>query len=95
MPFKPHDAQVHDSYHIQGDDNLSDMSDRIKSILDAKYEAADLDEVVQSAGQNCPMTSSGNFANYSEQYEELFDGSLGKWNGTPVELKLKSDARTI
>ncbi len=47
MPFKPQDATPQDSYHIDDDPNLIEMSERIKKILDAKYEKADLDEVVK------------------------------------------------
>jgi len=46
MPFKPHDATPNDAYHVEDDPNLEDMTSRIKRILDAKYEPANLDEVV-------------------------------------------------
>ncbi len=36
-----------DSYYVDEDESLSDASDRIKKILDAKYEPADTDDIMQ------------------------------------------------
>ena len=42
MPFKDRDAKATDAHHLQEDTHLSEASDRLKKILDAKYEQADL-----------------------------------------------------
>ena len=36
MPFKDGDAKATDAYHVQEDTHLSEASDRLKKILDAK-----------------------------------------------------------
>jgi len=51
IPFKEADASIRESYHIDEDGPLTDASDRIRQILDAKYEPADLDEVMREQSQ--------------------------------------------
>jgi len=55
MPFKPHDATPQDAYHVEDDPSLEDMTDRIKRILDAKYEPANLDEVVDEQADDSSL----------------------------------------
>ena len=45
MPFKHIDATPLDAYFIKDPVGVTDASDRIKKILDAKYEPADLTTV--------------------------------------------------
>ena len=42
MPFEDGDAKATDAHHAQEDAHLSEASERLKKILDAKYEQADL-----------------------------------------------------
>ena len=42
MPFKPKDATVKTQYHVAETMAVNDATERIKSILDAKYKAADV-----------------------------------------------------
>ena len=42
MPFKEQDVTVLDSYHIHDPQAIEDRATRVKEILDAKYEPADL-----------------------------------------------------
>ena len=91
MPFKPHDATPMDGYHIAEDPDLEEMSDRIKRILDAKYEPADLDEVIKEQTE-LSDDEKQKLRRLLDEYSDLFDGTLGKWNGSLVELKLKPDA---
>ena len=46
MPFKDVDATVQEAYHIQDDGPLTEASDRIKHILDAKYSPIDIDDAL-------------------------------------------------
>ena len=48
MPFKPVDATVETYYHVEEAMAVQEAADRIKEILDAKYEAADLEKVCSS-----------------------------------------------
>jgi hypothetical protein len=64
---------------------------RVQTILDAKYEKANLKEVVNSL----------EYLNYNDKekllqlltnYETIFDGTLGDWKCRPVSLELKPGA---
>jgi hypothetical protein len=46
IPMKPENATVMTSYHLDDSPAVDEATKRIKGILDAKYEAANLDEVV-------------------------------------------------
>ena len=62
-------------------------------ILDAKYEKADLQSVVDT---NCPHLSlpdQNKLLKLLAKYEDLFDGTLGDRNTEPVSFELKEDAK--
>ena len=61
-------------------------------ILDAKYEKADLDKVVQDCTHLSPLEKQQLLA-LLKRYEFLFDGTLGKWTTDPVDLELKADVK--
>ena len=64
---------------------------RISNILDAKYEAANLKNIVK----NTPILSQEDKAelyNVLKKYEVLFDGQLGRWKGNPHIIHLKDKA---
>jgi hypothetical protein len=71
--------------------SMNEITKRTMDILDAIYEKADLINVVSKC----------TYLNKKEQnillqllikYEDLFDGTLGTWNGPEVDIKLKKDA---
>ena len=49
MPFKEQDATVLDSYHVNDPQAVEDKTTRIKEILDAKYEPANLSFVCKAS----------------------------------------------
>ena len=62
-------------------------------ILDAKYEKADLQSIVDT---NCPHLSlrhQNKLFDLLTKYEDLFDGTLGDWSTEPVFFDLKEDAK--
>jgi hypothetical protein len=63
----------------------------MKTILDAKYEKANLEEVVAT----CKHLSEHEQASLLEllnKYEDLFDGTLGHWVGEDYNVELKPGA---
>ena len=64
---------------------------RMTGILEAKYKKADLKKIASDATH---LTNGEQKALYNllDKYENLFDGTLGTWNGTPYDIKLKKDA---
>ena len=90
MPFKDQDTTPADAYFIN-EDEMEEASARIRRILDAKYEAADIDDVCAQQEQ-LSQVEKDKLKRLLLQYEELFDGTLGKWKGSPVELQLNEGA---
>jgi hypothetical protein len=60
IPMRSRDATVEDSYYINDTPCLTEAAERIKEILDAKYEPANLDEITA----NCTHLT-------TEQQEQL------------------------
>ncbi len=71
---------------------MVEASDRIRKILDAKYEAADLDKICASQDQ-LNKEEQQLLLRLLNKYKHLFDGTLGKWTGSEVELELIEGAR--
>jgi len=92
MPFKDGDAMPRDAYHISDSPEIEDAVDRVRRILDAKYEAADLQEVVNGL-QDLTTEQREALLTLLAKYESLFDGNLGEWKGQEVKLELKPDAK--
>ncbi len=87
MPFKDQDQSENGMFHVQEPDAVREASDRITQILDAKYVAADLEEVCNNQEQ-LEQQEQQKFLRLLRKHEHLFDGTLGKWTGTKVKLDL-------
>ena len=70
---------------------VKSATDRISQIVAAKYEKADLEQVVQSQNQLTDVEKSA-LLKLLYKYENLFDGTLGKWEGSPYNIELKPNA---
>lgn len=91
IPLKDGDATFEESYHINEPDVVESASDRLKSILDAKYEAADLKEICEQA-EHLSSEEQEELFQLLSRYEEVFDGTLGSWKDTEYNIELKPDA---
>ena len=92
MPFKPKDATVQTQCHIAESMAITEATDRIKDILDAKCEAADLEKVC-SQQNHLTEDKQQRLLTLLDKCKDLFDGTLGKWNHEPIDLELKPDAK--
>jgi len=61
-------------------------------ILDAKYEAADLDEVIRAC-DHLDADEQSQLQALLHKYEHLFNGTLGTWNDEPYNIELKEGAK--
>ena len=61
-----------------------------EKILDAKYEAADLNEVVASYEQ-LSYSEKQRLLELLNKYETLFDGTLGHWTEEEYDIELRQD----
>ena len=91
MPFKDGDATVAEAYHVDEPEVVTNASDRLKKILDAKYEAADLRQICDEQEELTDEEKDQLFL-LLDKYDTLFDGTLGKWTGTEVDLELVEGA---
>ena len=90
IPMRSRDATSEDSYVI-AEDCLKDASQRIKEILDAKYEPANLDEITTNC-KNLDEEQQEDLHKLLTKYKTLFDGTLGHWRGEDYEIELKEGA---
>jgi hypothetical protein len=91
IPMKSRDATIYDSYHIQDTPCLEEAAERIKRILDAKYEPANLDEIAASC-THLTEEQQTDLKTLLEKYKSLFDGTLGNWKGEDYNIELHPDA---
>ena len=82
-----------EAYHIADGDVMDDAVSRIKKILDAKYNKADLSRRYAKAKLNWTSEQKNQLETLLRKYEELFDGQLGRWQGQEVKLELKEGAK--
>ena len=91
IPMKSRDATLENSYYIHDSPCLEEAAERIKRILDAKYEPANLEEIVANHDHLSDEEKEGLYS-LLKKYESLFDGSLGTWKGEDYNIELRSDA---
>ena len=76
-----------DSFHVEEELFVNNETDRIAKILDAKYKPANLKEITD----NLPNLEDGQkeqLHTLLQKYNELFDGTLGLWKGSPYKIEL-------
>ena len=67
---------------------------RMIKILDSDYKKADLEEIAFSAEQ-LHKDEQLMLLNLLKEFEDLFDGTLGKWRTEPVHIELKEGAKPV
>ena len=90
MPFKPADATLL-HYHIEESMAVTGSTDRVREILDAKYVPADMEKVCQGQ-EHLTSDERQQLKSLLQKYEDLFDGTLGKWTEDPIKIELKAGA---
>lgn len=73
-------------------DSVKEQMNRLKRILDANYDKPDLDAEVAQMTHLTPIQRTLLLA-LLKRNESLFDGQLGKWEGDPVDIPLKENAK--
>ena len=90
VPMKDTNATEQQAYHVEEPDAVDQATERIKGILDAKYEAADLDKVAEDAAY-LDVDERKKLHTLLNKYETLFDGTLGNWKDVEYNIDLKPD----
>ena len=73
--------EVYESEHVRTAKN------KLRVILDDKYEKSDLHKVMENRCQNLTMTQRNELIKLLQKFEEFFDGTLGTWKTDPVEFE--------
>ena len=92
MPFKDSDSTMEESYYVPEPEAVDEATERLRGILDAKYEAADLREIADSA-DHLEEDDREQLHSLLNKYASLFDGTLGNWTDTTYDIELKPDAQ--
>jgi len=90
IPMKDVDLDCAESYHVADADAADDAIERIKRILDAKYEPADLLAVSKEA-VHLDSDEQNKLHQLLVKYDTLFDGTLGHWTDIEYGIDLKPD----
>lgn len=91
IPFKDSDSRL-ESFFIQDSPAVDSAVERLKKILDAKYEAADLDKIADTA-LHLSVDEREELRALLHKHEALFDGKLGNWTGEELDIELKPDVK--
>ncbi len=93
-PMKSTDKQTNYNIHATIEDSkaLQEATSRMRQILEAKYEPANLKEVVKSCN-NLQANEKQALYKLLSKYETLFDGTLGHWVGEKYHIELKENAK--
>jgi len=92
MHFKDGDANIKEAYYVADSDPVEDAVHRVKRILDAKYEKADIEKICLEQAE-LDQKQQDQLAVLLRKYKALFDGQLGRWHGQEVKLELKEGAK--
>ena len=68
------------------------LNNRTVKILDAKYEKADLPRVVEENCSHLSTSQKRDLLKLLQEFETLFDSTLGDWDTKPIHLRLKPGA---
>ena len=70
-----------------------EATNRVTKILDAHYEKANIVETIKKNCSHLSDKKQQQIINLLNNYEELFDGTLGDMNTSPVHLEVKEGAK--
>ena len=92
IAMKPVDAQPAELFEIPEGKALKEASNRLDDILAAKYAPANLEKVVETC-KHLDSTEKLELYQLLTEFEDLFDGTLGHWNGPDYSVELKPGAQ--
>jgi hypothetical protein len=91
VPMRSADCTIEDLY-IQDTEKIEDAMSRVKRILDAKYEAANLEQIVAECDY-LTKEQQEHLLKILNKHKQLFDGSLGEWKKETLNIELKEGVK--
>ena len=92
MPFKDGDVTPREAYHIADPVSMEDSVERIKRILDAKHEKANLSKICHKQSE-LDEAQKKQLEALLFKDKALFDGQLGHWHGQEVKINVKEGTK--
>ena len=92
VAMKSRSATRQTSYQVNDSDPVLDATERMKRILDAKYEPASLEEIATMNPELSPAQQA-KLLKLLRKHSTLFDGTVGIWRDEQYKIELKPDAR--
>jgi hypothetical protein len=92
IPFKDMTKDVMESFYIDEPEAVQESMSRVKKILDNDYGEANLHEVARSQ-THLTREEQDKLEELLRKYQDLFDGTLGKWTQPDCHLELKPDSK--
>jgi len=86
-------ALKHDAFQAQEPISTQNATKQVIWILDAKYDKADLPEIVMTSCPCLMPSEQDMLLSLLLDYESLFDGTLGDWYRPPASIELKDGAK--
>ena len=83
---------VRNSLRFHESENVQNATARIKKILDAKYEKADLKQVVKEL-KHISKPERKSLLKLLQKYESMFDGTLGTYTGSNYKIELQEGVK--
>ncbi len=93
MPFKDMaNDNLAETYHIDDPESIKNSIERTKTILDNDYAIADLRKVAEDQTHLTPDEQK-ELEVVLREFEDLFDGTLGRWTQPDYHIELKPDVK--
>ena len=77
------------------DEDLSNMEAYASTILDAKYEKVDIDDLIEEHCSHLGKVQQNQLKEVLIKYDKLFDGVLKEYPGQPMHIDLQPDASPV
>lgn len=93
VPMPSNDSPTMDLININSESQpVIEATNRVKAIIEAKYEKANLPEIVKLCS-HLNQNEQQQLLKLLYQHKSLFDGSLGHWKDEPYDVKLKDGVK--
>jgi len=92
IPMRTKEAFENEGYFIHDSEIVAEATARTTKILDAHYEAADIDQTI-AACQNLDDKQKQQLKNLLNEFQQLFDGTLGTWKDQQINIETREGAK--
>ena len=94
IPMKDRNATFKESFHIGNTVAIEEAATRVREILEAKYEKANLRRICNQS-MHLETKHQEQLFSLLKQYEELFNGELGQWDMDDYKIDLIEGAKAV